>query len=83
MEAPIPAATAANNHNEPAVEDTLSVTRRLGVVMNGNEPLYPYFKADLITGEANDEATEFVSLISKLDLTKYIDFYQFKEKIES
>ncbi|UYQ92754.1 SNF2 family helicase [Chitinophaga horti] len=80
VEAPIPTGSSSMAAaNEPA-DDSLSVTRRLGVVMNGNEQLYPYFKADLITGEANDEATEFVSLISKLDLTKYIDFYQFKEK---
>jgi non-specific serine/threonine protein kinase len=57
----------------------ITVTQRLGVVFNGNEPLFPYFRMDLVSGEVNEEQTAFVSLVNKLDLTKYIDFYQFKE----
>ncbi len=34
---------------------------------------------DLVSGEVNDEQNGFVSLVNKLDLTKYIDFYQYKE----
>ena len=55
------------------------ITQRLGVVFNGNETLYPFFKIDLVSGEMNEERTAFVSLVNKLDLTKYVDFYQFKE----
>ncbi|HEY1166745.1 MAG TPA: SNF2 helicase associated domain-containing protein, partial [Chitinophaga sp.] len=57
----------------------ITVTQRLGVVFNGNETLFPYFRMDLVTGEVNEEQTAFVSLVNKLDLTKYIDFYQYKE----
>ncbi|RAJ01521.1 non-specific serine/threonine protein kinase [Chitinophaga skermanii] len=64
---------------EPATE-TQVTTRRIGVVLNANESLYPYFAVDLITGEANEDETEFLSLINKLDLTKYIDYYQYREQ---
>jgi non-specific serine/threonine protein kinase len=57
----------------------ITVTQRLGVVFNANEPLYPYFRIDLVSGEVNEELNGFASLVNKLDLTKYIDFYQFKE----
>jgi non-specific serine/threonine protein kinase len=57
----------------------ITVTQRLGVVFNGNEPLFPYFRMDLVSGEVNEEQTAFVSLVNKLDLSKYIDFYQYKE----
>jgi len=55
------------------------ITQRVGVVFNGNEPLYPFFRIDLVSGEVNEEQTGFVSLVNKLDLTKYVDFYQYKE----
>ncbi|RFS23534.1 ATP-dependent helicase [Chitinophaga silvatica] len=61
-------------------EETITISQRLAAVFNANEDLYPYFKIDLVTGEVNEEQTEFVSLASKLDLTKYVDFFQFKEK---
>jgi len=57
----------------------ITVTQRLGVVFNANEALYPFFRVDLVSGEVNDEQTGFVSLVSKLDLGKYIDFYLYKE----
>lgn len=64
---------------EPPTQ-TIAPSKRIGVVLNANETLYPYFSVDLITGEANEEGDAFVTLISKLDLTKYIDYYQFKEQ---
>lgn len=57
----------------------ITVTQRLGVVFNGNESLFPFFRPDLVSGEVNEEQSSFVSLVNKLDLSKYIDFYQFKE----
>ncbi|MFB6455844.1 SNF2-related protein [Chitinophaga sp. Hz27] len=62
------------------VDETITATQRLATVFNANETLYPYFRIDLVSGEVNDEQTEFVSLASKLDLSKYVDFYQYKEK---
>lgn len=61
-------------------EETLTVTRRLGVVFNANDKLFPYFQAELVSGDANEEETEFVSHVSRLDLGKYVDFYQYKER---
>ncbi|WP_298737009.1 DEAD/DEAH box helicase [uncultured Chitinophaga sp.] len=63
----------------PPPPPSITVTQRLGVVFNANETLFPYFRMDLVSGEVNDEQTAFVSLVNKLDLTKYIDFYQYKE----
>lgn len=63
----------------PPPPPNITVTQRLGVVFNGNEPLYPFFRMDLVSGEVNEDQTGFVSLVNKLDLTKYIDFYLFKE----
>lgn len=75
--------SAANSRQQapPPPPDTTAtvITQRLGVVFNGNESLYPFFRIDLVSGEVNDEQTGFVSLVSKLDLTKYVDFYQYKE----
>ncbi|ASZ10228.1 DEAD/DEAH box helicase [Chitinophaga pendula] len=71
-----------NNGRTPAPPppvETVTVTQRLGVVFNANEPLFPYFKIELVSGEANDEQDNFVSLVSKLDLSKYVDFYQYRE----
>lgn len=63
----------------PPPPPSITVTQRLGVVFNGNEPLFPFFRMDLVSGEVNEEQNGFTSLVNKLDLTKYVDFYQFKE----
>jgi len=64
----------------PPTETAAVITHRVGVVFNGNEPLYPFFRIDLVSGEVNDEQDAFVSLVNKLDLTKYVDFYLYKEQ---
>ncbi|HEU4551654.1 MAG TPA: DEAD/DEAH box helicase, partial [Chitinophaga sp.] len=64
----------------PPPPPDIIVTQRVGVVFNANEQLYPFFRIDLVSGEVNEEQTGFVSLVNKLDLTKYIDFYQYKEQ---
>lgn len=63
--------------NEAAVADT---KRRIGVVFNGNEKLFPYCRIDVVSGEASEENNEFISFVNKLDLTKYIDYYSFAAK---
>ncbi|MGX5818134.1 SNF2-related protein [Chitinophaga lutea] len=72
-------APAAAKEEAPP-EETILATRRLGVVFNANEKLFPYFQTELISGDANEEESEFVSLVNRVDLGKYVDFYQFKEK---
>lgn len=64
----------------PPQEAPFNITHRLGVVFNATEPLYPFFRIDLVSGDVNDEQDAFVSMVSKLDMTKYIDFYQYKEQ---
>jgi non-specific serine/threonine protein kinase len=64
----------------PPQEVPVNITHRLGVVFNATEPLYPFFRMDLVSGDVNDEQDAFVSMVSKLDMTKYIDFYQYKEQ---
>ncbi|SHM52029.1 DEAD/DEAH box helicase [Chitinophaga sp. CF418] len=63
----------------PPPEVAAAITQRIGVVFNANEQLYPFFRIDLVSGEVNEEQSAFVSLVNKLDLSKYIDFYQYKE----
>lgn len=53
--------------------------QRLGVVFNANQALYPYFKTELVAGEVGDEL-DFLSPASKLDLSRYIDFYRYGEQ---
>lgn len=71
---------AATKMDTPEPEETLTVTRRLGVVLNANDKLFPYFQMELVSGDANEEETEFVSLVNRIDLGKYVDFYLFKER---
>lgn len=71
---------AAAKMDIPEPEETLTVTRRLGVVLNANDKLFPYFQMELVSGDANEDETEFVSLVNRIDLGKYVDFYLFKER---
>lgn len=76
VEAPVAGRT---QQAPPPPPPDIVVTQRVGVVFNANETLYPFFRMDLVSGEVNEEQNGFVSLVNKLDLTKYIDFYQYKE----
>jgi hypothetical protein len=76
VEAPV--AGRAQQAAPPPPPPDIVVTQRVGVVFNANETLYPFFRMDLVSGEVNEEQNGFVSLVNKLDLTKYIDFYQYK-----
>ena len=46
---------------------------RLGVVINFNAKSYPWFAADLVQAEADEENKKFISKVEKLDITKFID----------
>ncbi|WP_341842129.1 DEAD/DEAH box helicase [Chitinophaga caseinilytica] len=76
----VEAVAAAKTESAPEPEETLTVARRLGVVLNANDKLFPYFQMELVSGDANEDETEFVSLVNRIDLGKYVDFYLFKEK---
>jgi SNF2 family DNA or RNA helicase len=59
--------------------EEVAVSKRIGIVWNANEQLFPYCKIDLVSGEVNDAQTDFVSLVQKIDIRKYIDYYSYAE----
>ena len=52
-------------------------TKQIGIVVNFNQPNYPYFTVDIIEGLANQEQTQLLPNISLLDLTKFIDLEKY------
>jgi non-specific serine/threonine protein kinase len=46
---------------------------RLGVVLNNNTKLFPYFSIDVVKGEVNEDSSEFVGTVEKLDVSKFIE----------
>lgn len=62
---------------EPIAVHAVASNKRIGVVFRWQSS-YPYFQIDLVSGESNEKGDAFTSLVSRLDLTKYIDYYTFK-----
>jgi SNF2 family DNA or RNA helicase len=56
------------------------VPRRLVVVIGFGEKSYPYFSTEIFSGELNEELNQFVSQASRLDLSKYVEYYSYREK---
>ena len=57
---------------EKKIVTATDFTKRLGVVLNLNEPDFPYFNFELIEGEIDEENIQFVGTVSKVDTTKYV-----------
>ncbi|MEO6537115.1 MAG: SNF2-related protein [Ferruginibacter sp.] len=53
---------------------------RLGLVFNFNEKLYPYFRIDVLQGDADDAEKKYVDKTEKLDLTKFVNTDIFTEE---
>ncbi|MEP6615318.1 MAG: SNF2-related protein [Ginsengibacter sp.] len=53
--------------------DTMPGNKKLGIVFNSNEKLYPYFSIDVVQGETDEPVKKFISKTEKLDLTKFIN----------
>jgi non-specific serine/threonine protein kinase len=70
----------AVEEEEPAPREQV-ITRRLGIVLNFNKQGYPFFTADLIEGEM-DEENNFAGNVQKLELSRYInhDAYSDEDK---
>ena len=69
---------------ESAEVETISPSKKLGIVFNGGERSFPFFSVDAIQGEAdeaeeNQESKKFISYVEKLDLTKFINTEIFSE----
>ena len=55
-------------------------SKRLGIIFNFNAATYPNFVVDIVQGEANEDQTEFVGHVEKLDLTKFVDAEPYSEE---
>lgn len=55
------------------VVERKEITKRLGVVLNLQENSFPYFSIDLIEGELKKTSNSFAGMVTKLDLTKYVN----------
>lgn len=70
---------------EQAAEvETISTTKKVGIVFNANQRSFPFFSADVIQGEADEDSDshrekKFISNVEKLDLTKFINTEIFSE----
>jgi superfamily II DNA or RNA helicase len=68
----------AVEEEEPAPREQV-ITRRLGVVLNFNKQGYPFFTADLIEGEM-DEENNFAGNVQKLELSRYINLDAYSDE---
>ncbi len=64
---------------QPLEVETISTSKKVGIVFNANERAFPFFSIDIISGEADEEAKKFISKIEKSDLTKFINTEAFSE----
>ncbi len=52
---------------------------KLGIVITADALQYPYVQLDAVQGEADEEATKYVTKTVKLDLTKFVNTEVFSE----
>ena len=64
---------------QPAEVETISTSKKIGIVFNANERTFPFFSVDIVLGEADEEARKFISNIEKVDLTKFINTEMYSE----
>ena len=69
---------------QSAEVETISTTKKVGIVFNANQRSFPFFSADVIQGEADEDSDshrekKFISNVEKLDLTKFINTEIFSE----
>ena len=69
---------------QTAEVETISTTKKVGIVFNANQRSFPFFSADVIQGEADEDSDshrekKFISNVEKLDLTKFINTEIFSE----
>ncbi|PWT72629.1 MAG: helicase SNF2, partial [Bacteroidetes bacterium] len=81
-----PIATAGKPKREvelPPVVETeereIGSRQRLGVVFNFNHDSYPGFALEAVSGESNDEQTNYVGKVEKMDLLKFVSMDTFSE----
>jgi non-specific serine/threonine protein kinase len=57
----------------PVEEISDAPLRKIGIVINANEPAFPHFSIDAISGEFNESSNWFVGKIEKADLSKFVN----------
>lgn len=62
---------------EEILRESASGKRRLGVVFAHRPRQFPYVGLELVQAETSDDQQSFVSLITRLDLSRYIDYYSY------
>lgn len=60
--------------------DTITSSKKLGVVFHSNDNPFPFFSIDIVQGEADEERKKFVNRVEKLDLAKFINTDVFSEE---
>ena len=73
---PAPAVIAEKEIASPVVD---APAKRLGVVFNFNTGTYPYFTADAVQGDANEDNKKYTGKTEKIDLAKYVNTDVFDE----
>lgn len=84
---PAPAALAKTDIPAPVVITENEIAgpvadapaKRLGVVFNFNTGTYPYFTADAVQGDANEDNKKYTGKTEKVDLAKYVNTDVFDE----
>jgi non-specific serine/threonine protein kinase len=79
---PVVAEVPAAAEDVATVEETEKANRfsnRIGIVFNFNHESYPGFSVDAISGEINEEATQYTGKVEKLDLSKFVNIEVYSE----
>ena len=82
--AQIPASRQQETYSKPeetvVLEEALpQAPKKLGIVYNFNGKNYPYFVADAIQGDSDEENRKYTGKAEKLDLTKFVNTENFDE----
>ncbi len=67
------------SEREVEVAVDLKPSQRLGIVLNNNTKQFPYFSIDVIKGEINEDGAEYIGVVEKLDVSKFIETEDFPE----
>ncbi len=73
---PAPVVITENEIASPVAD---APAKRLGVVFNFNTGTYPYFTADAVQGDANEDNKKYTGKTEKVDLAKYVNTDVFDE----
>ncbi len=76
---PEPVYAPKTDELEVEVAVDLKSSQRLGIVLNNNSRQFPYFSIDVVKGETNEDGAEYIGVVEKLDVSKFIETEDFPE----